>query len=141
MGCRSSVANGELASTSIASSSPGWRQWNFPMAPMLSGLWFQTNYPSGLPNTTSVFPLSASPYLFGGSSAMQTANPFATSALFGDNGGGNDNFLGSFANYPASGHDSIFGQDDGAALLDSSLLTSLWMDESASRKTKNPFAT
>jgi hypothetical protein len=77
---------------------------------------------------------------------MQTANPFATSALFGDNGGGNANFLGSFANYPASGHDSIFGQDDdmgadGAALLDSSLLTSLWMDESASRKTKNPFAT
>jgi hypothetical protein len=78
---------------------------------------------------------------------MQTANPFATSALFGDNGGGDANFLGSFANHPASGHDSIFGQDDGimgadgAGLLDSSLLTSLWMDESASQKTKNPFAT
>jgi hypothetical protein len=118
-----------------------------PVAPQMPP-GFQTNYPSGSStNTTIGVPtLGESLHLFGGSSAMQTANPFATSALFGDNGGGNANFLGSFANYPASGHDSIFGQDDdmgadGAALLDSSLLTSLWMDESASRKTKNPFAT
>jgi hypothetical protein len=118
-----------------------------PVAPQMPP-GFQTNYPSGSStNTTSGIPtLGESLHLFGGSSAMQTANPFATSALFGDNSGGNANFLGSFANYPASGHDSIFGQDDGmgvdgAALLDSSLLTSLWMDESASRKTKNPFAT
>jgi hypothetical protein len=118
-----------------------------PVAPQMPP-GFQANYPSGSStSTTSGIPtLGESLHLFGGSSAMQTANPFATSALFGDNGGGNDNFLGSFANYPASGHDSIFGQDDGmgadgAGLLDSSLLTSLWMDESASRKTKNPFAT
>jgi hypothetical protein len=109
---------------------------------------FQMNNPSESSThaTRSVPTLGESLHLFGGSSAMQTANPFATSALFGDNGGGNDNFLGTFAKYPASGHDSIFGQDDsmgadGTALLDSSLLTSLWMDESASRKTKNPFAT
>ena len=118
-----------------------------PVAPQMPP-GFQTNYPSGSStNTTSDIPtLGESLHLFGGSSAMQTANPFTNSALFGDNGGGNANFLGSFANYPASGHDSIFGQDDGmgadgAALLDSSLLTIMWMDEKASRKTKNPFAT
>jgi hypothetical protein len=110
---------------------------------------FQTNSPSGSSTnaTRGAATLGESLHLFGGTSSMQTANPFATSALFGDNGGDDANFLGSFAHHPASGHDSIFGQDDGimgadgAALLDSSLLTSLWMDESASQKTKNPFAT
>jgi hypothetical protein len=93
-------------------------------------------------------------HLFGGPSALLTSNPFAAPALFGDNGGGgnnnnnnnSNNFYGSYAHYSANGPDSIFGQDDvmgqdGAALLDSSLLTSLWMDESAPRKSKNPFAT
>jgi hypothetical protein len=50
----------------------------------------------------------------------------------GDNGGGNDNFLSSLRINTVV--DSIFGgQDDFAGL---EVYTSLWMDESASRKTK-----
>jgi hypothetical protein len=77
--------------------------------------------------------------LFGGPTALQTANPFATESLpsFG---------MGSSFAFPQSDAAFLVNQDamglDGTSLLDSSLLSSLLMDDSPQKATtRNPFAT
>jgi hypothetical protein len=78
-------------------------------------------------------------HLFGGPTALQTANPFATDSMpsFG---------IGSSFAFPQSDANFLVNQDtmglDGTSLLDSSLLSSLLMDDSPQKATsRNPFAT
>lgn len=88
--------------------------------------------------TTRIPTIGESYHLFGGPSALQTANPFATDSMpsFG---------IGSFAVPPRDG-DFLPNQDamglNGTTLLDSGLLSTLLMDDSPRKApTKNPFAT
>jgi hypothetical protein len=67
---------------------------------------------------------------FGGPESFQTANPFASPpANFG------------FANPPNPVFEAEASNVDGASLLGSGFLDSLWMNDSPRGKTKNPFAT
>ena len=107
---------------------------------------FESNSSILLNQSTRNPTFGESMHLFGGSSAMQTANPFATSMPSGNNPYGSVPGMFGSSLYAAQGPESLFGHGDalgpdGASLLDSSFLNSLWMDESSPRKTKNPFAT
>jgi hypothetical protein len=79
---------------------------------------------------TQDIPVAQSLQWFGGQSALQTANPFA----------GHPSYLG-FNNSNRLYEPESITADDGMSLLDSGLLSSLWMDgENTPNKTKNPFA-
>lgn len=103
------------------------------LSPQAPGFGYST--PSNLqgplgPSQRHDFPLDGqSMYWFGGTEALSTANPFA---------GPQVNFAGSNNPNPII-YQAEASNVDGASLLGSGLLDSLWMNDSTGNKTKNPF--